>query len=297
MTELTILDELKNLLPPLTDSEYVGLETSILKDGCLSPLVTWNNILIDGRHRYAIAKKHQIPYAVKNVELANLDEAKLWAWRHQENRRNLTLYQRTEIALQFKPMITAKAKEKMVAGGGDQKSSQAKSGSPNSSNPIKGMDTRQEIAKIAGVAPDTVSRVEYLNEHADDTTKEKLRQGKTTINKEYKRVREELPPQTAEQTPAENKSNEESKPKLGLYLKPGEKSCAETLEPYVPRTTLKNIPQDHPRVLVINLDAHFRKGYIEDLILYALEFLREDKKIKIPESMMKELTKRLKNNS
>jgi hypothetical protein len=35
MKELTIFDELKNLLPPLTETEFTGLEESILKDGCL----------------------------------------------------------------------------------------------------------------------------------------------------------------------------------------------------------------------------------------------------------------------
>ncbi|MDR2644095.1 MAG: hypothetical protein LBC74_15040 [Planctomycetaceae bacterium] len=33
MKELTIIDELKNLLPLLTEAEFTGLEESILKDG------------------------------------------------------------------------------------------------------------------------------------------------------------------------------------------------------------------------------------------------------------------------
>ena len=67
MKELTIIDELKNLLPPLTETEFTGLEVSIVKDGCLSPLVVWNNIFVDGHHRYEICCKNQIPYATKNV--------------------------------------------------------------------------------------------------------------------------------------------------------------------------------------------------------------------------------------
>ncbi|MDR2438607.1 MAG: hypothetical protein LBE12_04440 [Planctomycetaceae bacterium] len=67
MKELTIIDELKNLLPPLTDAEFTGFEESILKDGCLSPLVVWNDILVDGHNRYDICSKHQIPYAIKNA--------------------------------------------------------------------------------------------------------------------------------------------------------------------------------------------------------------------------------------
>jgi len=51
------------------------------------------------------------------------------------------------------------------------------------------IDTRAEIAKIADVSDNTVSRVEYLEKHADDETKQKLRNGDTTINKEYTRLR------------------------------------------------------------------------------------------------------------
>lgn len=39
MKEIKINEELKNLLPPISDEERTGLEASILKDGCLSPLI------------------------------------------------------------------------------------------------------------------------------------------------------------------------------------------------------------------------------------------------------------------
>ena len=106
-----IHDELKNLLPPLSVKEYAGLEASLLKEGCLSPLVTWNNMIVDGHYRYDICKKYGIPFSVREMNFADLEAAKLWAWRHQENRRNLTPFQRTELALKFKDTIAKKAKE------------------------------------------------------------------------------------------------------------------------------------------------------------------------------------------
>ncbi|MDR1140787.1 MAG: hypothetical protein LBL62_03775 [Planctomycetaceae bacterium] len=45
--KLTVIDELKNVLPPIIDTEFNRLEESILKDGCLSPFVVWNDILIE----------------------------------------------------------------------------------------------------------------------------------------------------------------------------------------------------------------------------------------------------------
>ena len=187
MKELTIIDELKNLLPPLTEAEFTGLEESIVKDGCLSPLVVWNDILVDGHHRYAICGKHQIQFAVKSVVLENLDEAKIWIWQHQGNRRNLTDFQRIEIALKLKDAIAAKAKERQRCGQGGvllpQNSAEAK-------------ETRQELAKIADVSHDTLNRVEYILEHADEETKEKLRRGEkgTSINKEYNRLKKQSVP-------------------------------------------------------------------------------------------------------
>jgi hypothetical protein len=60
--ELTIKPEFQSLLPPLTEGEFAGLETSILREGVRVPLVVWDGFLIDGHQRYAIAKKHNLPF-------------------------------------------------------------------------------------------------------------------------------------------------------------------------------------------------------------------------------------------
>jgi hypothetical protein len=191
MKELTIIDELKNLLPPLTDTEFTGLEESILTDGCLSPLVVWNNILIDGHHRYEICRKHRRPFSVKNVTFDNLDDAKLWHWQHQENRRNLTAFQRAEIALKFKPIIAAKAREHQRLAGMKMKGTNI---------PDTAISTMDEIGKLAAVSRNTVSKIEYLLNNADNATKDRLRKGNkgTSINREYCRLRSEIEPKVTE---------------------------------------------------------------------------------------------------
>ncbi|MCL2623158.1 MAG: hypothetical protein FWD31_05760 [Planctomycetaceae bacterium] len=89
MKNLIINEELKTLLPPLSSEEYAGLEESILKHGCLSPLIVWNDILVDGHCRYEICIKHSIPFGIKNVEFDDLDDAKLWILKHQLGLRNM----------------------------------------------------------------------------------------------------------------------------------------------------------------------------------------------------------------
>ena len=272
-TELTIHPELQDLLPRLSDEVFAGLEEGILRDGCLSPLVVWNDILIDGHHRYEICRKHQIPFSVQTVVFKTLDEAKLWIWKHQENRRNLTDYQRGEIALKLKSAVAEKAKERQKASGGDRKSKKAKSVSLKSTEPMESKDTRQELARIADLAPSTLSQIQYISEHADEATKENLRQGRkgTSINKEYKRLKAEAA--------AKNKPPvEETKPPVAEPQEAASKpfpSCPNKIEPYVPKTTLKNIPQDSPHTLLGNLFAHFREGFVEDLVKMAVEMLRK----------------------
>jgi len=182
MITLKIHSDLQTLLPPLSDAEYKGLEADILEHGCLSPIVTWNDTIVDGHNRYAICQDHELSFDTVELEFESLDDAKLWAWSHQEHRRNLTPFQRTEIALQFKPTLAVKGKEKMSEGGRSK-------GRQNSADLAKENQTRDEIAKLAGVSKDTVSRVEYLDKHADEDTKQRLRSGETTINREYTRLR------------------------------------------------------------------------------------------------------------
>jgi hypothetical protein len=54
--EIIIDPEIKNLIPPLSPSEYAGLEASILSEGCRDAVVIWQEteILLDGHNRYQI---------------------------------------------------------------------------------------------------------------------------------------------------------------------------------------------------------------------------------------------------
>ena len=48
MINLKIDPEFQSQIPPLTDDEFKQLEENILKEGkLLSPLIVWNNTLVD----------------------------------------------------------------------------------------------------------------------------------------------------------------------------------------------------------------------------------------------------------
>ena len=92
MINLKIDPEFQSQIPPLTDDEFKQLEENILKEGKLiSPLIVWNNILVDGHNRYAILQKHpEIYFSTMPLRFENREEAIAWICRNQLGRRNLS---------------------------------------------------------------------------------------------------------------------------------------------------------------------------------------------------------------
>ncbi|MFR0069486.1 MAG: hypothetical protein ACLRUY_13075 [Faecalibacterium prausnitzii] len=92
MINLKIDPEFQSQIPPLTNDEFKQLEENILKEGKLiSPLIVWNNILVDGHNRYAILQKHpEIYFSTMPLRFENREEAVAWICKNQLGRRNLT---------------------------------------------------------------------------------------------------------------------------------------------------------------------------------------------------------------
>lgn len=92
INELRIDPEFADKIPPLTPEEFERLEANILSEGeVLSPLIVWNNVIIDGHNRFRILQKHpEIPYALHPKDFADRFEAIIWICRNQLGRRNLT---------------------------------------------------------------------------------------------------------------------------------------------------------------------------------------------------------------
>ena len=134
--------EFANLIPPLTDEEYSGLEASIISEGCRDALVCWNDILVDGHNRYKICAEHNISFNVIQRDFANRNEVLLWIMQNQLSRRNLTDFQRIEIVRKCEGAIKAQARERQKAtqfgGGGKISTAIGKS--------------RDELGNMAGVS-------------------------------------------------------------------------------------------------------------------------------------------------
>lgn len=87
---LEIDQEFKTLIRPLRKDEYLQLEVNLTIDGCREPIITWNNIIIDGHNRYEICNRLRIPYAVREMPFESREQAIVWICNNQLGRRNIT---------------------------------------------------------------------------------------------------------------------------------------------------------------------------------------------------------------
>ena len=185
---MRIKKEYKTLIPPLSPEEYQYLEENILKDGVREPLVVWGDILIDGHNRYEICQKHGITYKTVNKDFESDEEAERWIILNQFGRRNLTKFQRSELALKLKPMLAVQAKERQKIYCGNQYDK--KSGLRQNSVQVQKGKTSDDIAKIAGVSRDTISKVSVIQEKGSPEQIERARTGGkgNTVNAIYHEI-------------------------------------------------------------------------------------------------------------
>ena len=166
--------EFESLIPPLTAEEFAQLEENCVKEGIRDALITWNGILIDGHNRFKIAAKHGLHWNERQMEFADRNEVIRWIILNQFGRRNLSAYDRSVLALKLKPVIAEKAKEKQ----GERTDICQKSDRSS-------IDTKKELAKVAGVSHDTIHKVEAIEKSGDKRLIEEVRNGDVSINKGY----------------------------------------------------------------------------------------------------------------
>ena len=200
-----VLPEMAQLLPPLTEEQLAALEADLLANGCYSPIIVNEDMaVIDGHHRRELCEKHGIPYKMAVFSFQDMLEAKQWALDTQKGRRNLDKWELGKIALKLREDVEARARENMSAGGGDQKSEDAKSGSATLPNPISPVDTRKELANAVGLGERTMGKVMQIDEHAPAPIREALDNGELSINQGYNLTRQlqDIPEELREEAAA-----------------------------------------------------------------------------------------------
>ena len=189
----------------LYDSGHNPIDQQTTDDRGYAPvIVNEDMVIVDGHNRQKLCQQHGIPYEMAVFSFVDLLEAKQWALDTQKGRRNLDKWELGKIALKLKPDIEARARRNMSAGGGDQKSEDAKSGLATLPNPISPIDTRKELADTVGLGERTMGKVMQIGEHAPPAVKEALDSGDLSINQGYNITRQvrDLPEERREEAAA-----------------------------------------------------------------------------------------------
>jgi N6-adenosine-specific RNA methylase IME4 len=207
--DVVVDDEFRSLCPPLADEEREQLLANVMRDGFRDPLIAWSDgrLLLDGHNRREIwqqvfsAEEKEHEPAVRALSLDSRDRAKEWIIRNQFGRRNLNAMQRAELALKLEPLIAGRSKQ------GSRRDLCQNSDKSSVPAPATLLDTKKELAKLAGVSHDTISRAKAILDHADPETVARVRSGAKSINEAYrfvqqKRRRESLVVGPEHKTPA-----------------------------------------------------------------------------------------------
>ncbi|MEY4427973.1 MAG: hypothetical protein RLZZ182_662, partial [Pseudomonadota bacterium] len=181
---ITVLEELKAYIDPLTPDEHEALERSLLAEGCRDALVLWGDILVDGHNRYAICTQHGIPFETKqHPHFRSMDDVHLWMINQHLGRRSVSDYQRGVLALRKKALLAARKQAAVQAI--DQATAPAPDddvpGMPPSgvgattavaadtlapweeADPLK---SREAIARAARISAATVAQIEKIQQTA-----------------------------------------------------------------------------------------------------------------------------------
>ena len=195
-----VLPELAELLPPLSGEQLAALEADLLKNGCYSPIIVNEDlVIVDGHNRLRLCEEHGLPYQMAVFAFEDLLEAKQWALDTQKGRRNLDKWELGKIALKLKPEIEARAKANQQTYHGNQYESGLSATLPEVHS--ASVDTRKELADSVGLGERTMGKVMQIDEHAPDPVKEALDKKERSINQGYNLTRQlqEVPEEQREQ--------------------------------------------------------------------------------------------------
>ena len=112
MKEIRIDEDFKSLLPPLSEEERAELEKDISANGVYSPLILWNETLVDGHNRYEICTAlgiEDFPTIERNF--GSKSDAMQWIIDNQKARRNLKPSEMVQALAKVEAQMRAEANE------------------------------------------------------------------------------------------------------------------------------------------------------------------------------------------
>ena len=73
----------EKLTVPSSPKEMEHLEQSLLRQGCIKPITTWNGVILDGHKRYKICMAEEIEFSTRELCFATIEDAIIWVCRQR----------------------------------------------------------------------------------------------------------------------------------------------------------------------------------------------------------------------
>ena len=187
--DIELAEPFMSLFPRRADLE-AEIADDMERDGFdeAFPLIVWNNILVDGYHRYYAADKnriHTLPVVEKDFD--SEDEAVLYGIRANARRRHLSDAELVSIVLEVD--------KRNKAIGEARRNATLKQNEPFSTNVENGADciipiaSHKQTAADLGIGRRKVEEVRAIHEHGTEEDIQEVKDGKTTIHKKAEEVR------------------------------------------------------------------------------------------------------------
>jgi hypothetical protein len=176
---ITINEDLRAYIDPLTEDEYAALERSLLSEGCRDALVLWGDLLVDGHNRYSICQTHGIAFnTVQNQTFQSMDDVHLWMIDNHLGRRSVSDFQRGVLALRKKEIVSARLAQAQ-ARQSSAKSAGADVATQSGADPVW---TREAVARTARVSSATLGQIEKIQKTAAPELVSAVKAGVISIN-------------------------------------------------------------------------------------------------------------------
>ena len=186
---ITVLEELRIYIDPLTPEEHQALERSILSEGCRDALVLWGDILVDGHNRYGICQQHGLPFnTVQNTRFKSMEDVHLWMIDQHLGRRSLSDFQRGVLALRKKEITAERAQAAVAAlaaagaGIGSEFAAEISAEPQGAASTDQPLTSREGVAKAARISSNTVVQIEKIQKSAAPELVQAVKDGTISIN-------------------------------------------------------------------------------------------------------------------
>ena len=248
--KLIISPVYESLVPRISESEYKSLKESIRINHLWIPIITnKHGVILDGHHRFRACQEvgEPIKHAVREFENDLLE--KKFVIESNLKRRHLNDYQKAELGIVLLPIEQELAKIRQI----ESDKTQEPSGSNDFGN------SRDIVAKGTGMSGTTFERARKVIEKAPEEIKQQLRDGKTTINKQYQIIQKN--------EKRETRQNE---------IKNLQVKLPESVTLYNQEFQSAPIPENSVSLIITDPPYHEKYLYLyEELAIHATKVLRD----------------------